>query len=203
VKDTDSLRVHTQRPRLTQKIDLPGQQDRLRQLILYVAQKCATAERMGLVKLNKILWRSDFEAFAIRQKPVTGRAYQRLDLGPAPREMPPLLREMNRDGLIRFEETDFGEGIIEKKPIAQASPNLSHFTEEDLAFVDAAITYYWNKSGRETSDDSHGIAWKSRENGEPIFYELALISENDLPTERVIKVARVLDQKLHRAYRSR
>jgi Protein of unknown function (DUF4065) len=158
---------------------------------------------MGLVKLNKILWRSDFEAYAIRQVPVTGRAYQRLDLGPAPREMPPLLREMLRDGLIRLEETDFGEGIIEKRPIAEAKPNLSYFSEDDIAFVDAAIAYYWNKTGRETSDDSHGIAWKSRENNESMFYELAFIADENLPTQQVIQVSRALNQRRRKAPHSK
>jgi hypothetical protein len=195
VKDTGTLRIHTQRPRLTPKVELPGQQDRLRQLILYVAEKCKDAERMGLVKLNKILWKADFESFAVRHRPVTGRAYQRLDLGPAPREMPPLLRELSKDGSIRFEETDFGDGVVEKRPIAERLPNLSYFDDVDISFVDASIAYYWNKNGRETSDDSHGIAWKSRDNGEAMFYELAFIDDTDLSAKQIIGVSNILRKK--------
>ncbi|MFZ3235603.1 MAG: hypothetical protein WA184_09560, partial [Stellaceae bacterium] len=73
---------------------------------------------MGLIKLNKILWKADFDAYAARNIPVTGRAYQRLELGPAPREMRPLLNEMIRARLIHLEETDFGDGVIEYRPIA-------------------------------------------------------------------------------------
>ena len=82
MKDTRGMRVKTTRPKLTPSVILPGKQDRLRQMILYVATKCAKAERMGLIKLNKILWKADFDAFAARQRPITGREYQRLDLGP-------------------------------------------------------------------------------------------------------------------------
>jgi hypothetical protein len=196
VKDPGTLRVQTERPRLTPRIDLPGRQERLRQMILYVAQKCASAERMGLVKLNKILWKADFDAFAARGIPVTGRAYQRLELGPAPREMRPLLDKMIASGLIHLEETDFGDGVIEYRPIVDAPKiTTSLFDDDDISFVDAAITHYWNMTGKETSDDSHGIAWKSRKNGEPMFYELSLIADIPLSTSQIIDISRVMRSK--------
>jgi hypothetical protein len=49
------------RPRLTWKVPLPGGQKRLREAVLYVSAACKDAERFGLVKLNKIIWRADFE----------------------------------------------------------------------------------------------------------------------------------------------
>ena len=200
MEDTGTLRVQTQRLRLTPKVDLPGQQDRLRQLILYVAQKCQAAERMGLIKLNKILWKADFDAYAARRVPITGRAYQRLELGPAPREMRPLLREMIRDGLIHLEETDFGDGIIEFRPIADKDPSGSYFDDDDMSFVDASIVYYWNMTGKETSDDLHGIPWKSRKNNEPMFYELAFISDIPISTKQIISVSSVIRKKSSRIF---
>jgi len=197
MKDTGTLRVHTQRPRLTPKVNLRGEQDRLRQMILYISEKCAPAERMGLIKLNKILWKADFDAFAARQIPVTGRAYQRLELGPAPREMRPLLRDMLRDRLIHFEETDFGDGVIEMRPIADTRPALDNFTPEDVSYVDAAIAYYWNMNGRETSDDSHGIAWKSRKNNDPMYYELSFLSDAPISSRQIIGLSRVILNKKH------
>ena len=124
-------------------------------------------ERFGLIKLNKIVWRSDFAAFAARSVPVTGRAYQRLMLGPAPVEMQPLLAEMQQDGLITIRMLSFGFGpdgkeILEKRPVANAEPNLRWFSADDLTYVDQAISYYWGMTGTETSDDSHGPAWKTR-----------------------------------------
>jgi hypothetical protein len=185
VKDTAGMRVQNASPSLTARIDLPGQQDRLRQMILYISEKCVEAEQFGLVKLNKILWKADFEAFASRRKPVTGRPYQRLELGPAPKEMKPVLMEMETDGIIRFDLTDFGEGIIEKRPIALAEPHLINFTPDDLKFVVRAIGYYWDKTGMETSDDSHGIAWKSRANGDLMYYELSYLSDEEIsPRQR-------------------
>jgi hypothetical protein len=162
------MRVQTTRPKLTASLSLPGGQDRLRQLILYVSLRCETAERFGHIKLNKIIWKADFDAYAYRKMPITGRAYQKLEWGPAAKEMLPLLTEMERVGLIQwmqenFGKDDSGKDIVEHRPIAKIPPNLSYFCRDDLKFVEDSIRYYWNKTGTEASDDFHGIAWKSRD----------------------------------------
>lgn len=180
MRDTGTMRVQTKRPQLTPKVDLPGGQDRLRQMILYVSIRNVKAERFGLVKLNKIIWRADFDAFAARGRPITGRAYQRLPQGPAAREMKPLLTEMERDGSITYFETDFGDNVVEYRPIATIGPNLANFTKEDLDFVEASIAHYWNMTGTETSDDSHGAAWKTRGNKAPMYYELSYLSDDPI-----------------------
>ena len=184
--------------RLTERIDLPGGQSRLREMILYVSKKCATAERFGAIKLNKILWKADFDAFASRGVPITGRGYQRLPLGPAPREMPRVYNDMLRDGLIRVERIDFGqndagEDVVELRTIALVEPNLTRFDASDLCFVDDAIAYYWKMTGTETSDDSHGVAWRTHHNGAPLPYELARLSDKPLSLkmrERIVTRAR-------------
>src|SRR5947209_2464575 len=99
-------------PRFTWKVDLPGGQRRLREAVLYTAHRCIEAPYFGLVKLNKILWRADFDSFADRGQPVTGRQYQRLPQGPAPVEMVPVLNGMLADGLVKIERVrvyDFDE----------------------------------------------------------------------------------------------
>ena len=116
--------------------------------------------------------------------PVTGRPYQRLSFGPAPVEMAPLLEEMIQDGLLRYDNVDFGDGIIEKRPIAIAAPSMRFFSEDDIEFVIQAILYYWDKTGKGASDNSHGVAWSTRENGDPMPYELAYLSDETLDTGR-------------------
>lgn len=204
MKNTGSLRIQTHRPRLTAKVDLPGGQDRLRQLILYVARRCETATYFGLTKLNKILWKADFEAFAARQRPITGRSYQRLPLGPALREMVPLLKEMLRDGILQLEivyygKDEEGRDVEEKRPKAAAEPKLSYFTEEDMGFVERAIAYYWTKTGRETSDDSHGVAWKARKHKSAMYYELSYLSDDQITdVERADLIRKLRSRRIGR-----
>jgi hypothetical protein len=168
--------------KLTYRVKLPGGQNRLREMVLYVSEHSADAEFFDLVKLNKILWKADFSAFADRKIPVTGRAYQRLPLGPAPVEMRPLLAEMMQDGQLElmpfcFGKDQSGKDIIEYRPVAKVTPVLRWFSVDDLSYVDASIKYYWPLTGRETSDDSHGIAWSSRNDLDPMPYESAIFSD--------------------------
>jgi hypothetical protein len=182
--------------KMTTKFDLPGGQDRLRQAILYISSKCESAESFGLTKLNKTLWKADFSSYAAREVPVTGRPYQRLPNGPAPVEIPRVLRDMIRDEVITLRPFDFGNGVIEKRPIAHAKANPRMFSAVDKTFLDAAISYYWDLTGEETSDDSHGIAWKSRQDKDPMPYELALLLDAPISaTQRAAIIKREIGRQ--------
>jgi hypothetical protein len=180
---------------LTYRVDLPGGQERLAEAILYVSEKCRSAERFGLIKLNKIIWRADFSAFQARRVPVTGRAYQRLRFGPAPIEMRPLLNEMQDSGSIEIERVDLGEGKVEQRVVGNIPPHSRFFSPDDLEFLDQAIEYYWDKTGMESSDDSHGIAWKTHEDGDPLPYELVFLSDRELEPEQVKKFAAMAKER--------
>lgn len=185
--------------KLTYRFRLPGGQGRLREMILYVSERNPDTERFGLTKLNKTLWKADFSAFASRGIPVTGRAYQRLQLGPAPVEMKPLLAEMLQDEQLELIQSFFGKNaegkdIIEQRPIAKIAPVLRWFSVDDLSYVDAAIAYYRPFTGRETSDDSHGIAWSSRNDLDPMPYESAIFSDEQ-PGEPQLNRLAVIGQE--------
>lgn len=166
-------------PKLTFRVDLPGGQGRLREAVLYVCKKCVDAPYFGLTKLNKILWYADFTSFAERAQPVTGREYQRLDFGPAPIEMRPLLNEMQHKGEISIDEARVFV-FDERRPRALASPVLRNFSPADLGYIDRAIERFWSMTGKETSDASHGVAWRTRKNGDAMPYELAYLDDEPL-----------------------
>jgi antitoxin SocA-like protein len=132
-------------PKLTWRVSLPRGQRRLREAIIYVAKKCETAPHLGLVKLNKIIWRADFDSFAQRGQPVTGRQYQRLPQGPAPVEMLPVLNEMQADRLLRIDRRKIVD-FVEHRPVALVDPNLTLFSKGDIDFLDHAIAIYWDEN---------------------------------------------------------
>jgi len=161
----------------TVTVDLPGGQSRAREAILYVAKRCEGARHFGAVKLNKILWKADFDSFVARGVPVTGRQYRRQKFGPTLYEMIPIQKEMLRDGAIRIENRDLGDGFIENRTIALDVPRLRLLGTDDIRYIDSAIEHYWDMTGTESSDESHGVAWKTRANGDPMPYETALLSD--------------------------
>ena len=127
---------------------------------------------------------------------MTGRPYHRLALGPAPVEMKPLLAEMMQDGHLElqsffFGKDQYGKDIIEYRPLAKVTPVLRWFSDDDLYYVNNSISYYSQFTGRETSDDSHGIAWSSRNDLDPMPYEFAIFSDEhpkDLQLNRLATI---------------
>lgn len=180
------------RQKLTWVVDLPGGLRRLSEAVLYVSKKCETAPYFGLVKLNKILWRCDFDSFAQRGQPVTGRQYQRLKQGPAPVEMRPVLNELQAAGILKIVRVTKGNRE-EQRPTALVDPVLTFFSPQDLECLNHAIEVLWNKTGKEVSDLSHGAAWKTAEQGEAIPYEFAYLSDEQLKRRQETKLLKLAE----------
>lgn len=179
------------------RVDLPGGQRRLKEAAIYVMRRAEDFDFFGLVKLNKILWRADFQAYRHRRIPVTGRAYQKLKAGPAPVEMLPLLTEMRQAGIVTLRETNVPN---EQRPVASVEPVLTDFSPIDLGYLDEAISYYRDMTAKQTSDDSHGVAWKTRDFGDHIPYDAAIFDDGPVSSrleDRFHEIARSM--KLHSA----
>jgi Antitoxin SocA-like, Panacea domain len=161
-------------------------------MVLYVALRCTGAKYFGAIKLNKIIWKADFDSYAARGIPITGREYRRRYFGPALLEMLPVHKDMLRDGLIEMSLRDYGDGMVERRTVALSKPDLRFFTPDDLAYVEAAIRYYWDKTGTESSDDSHGAAWRTRRDGDPMPYELAFLSDEPLDLPQLMHVEELI-----------
>jgi hypothetical protein len=97
--------------------------------------------------------------------------------------MLPVLNELLADGQLVFRQVPVFR-YTETRPVAIGEPNLTLFSRSDLDYLDRAIAFYWDKTGRETSDSSHGVAWKSRENGEPMPYELSYLSDEPISSNQ-------------------
>jgi hypothetical protein len=71
---------------------------------------------------------------------------------------------------------------------------MTFFSPNDVSFPDRAIAAYWDKSGKETSDLSHGVAWKTREDGDPMPYELAYLSDTPLGANQRARLLKLAEQ---------
>lgn len=180
--------IRAQEKKLTYRVDLSGGQRRLKEAILYVAKEGRQMQFFGRIKLNKILWRSDFRSFYERGQPVTGRTYQKLEWGPALVEMVPVMSDLLREGLVVEESQSFGDAT-EFRPVPRAEPVLKMFSGEDIEYLNESLRHYWNMTGMESSDESHGIAWKTRKIGEGIPYEAAYFEDRQLPKQSIDRLA--------------
>jgi hypothetical protein len=90
--------------------------------------------------------------------------------------MKPLLDDMLLDRLIRIDERQQGV-YTERRPVALVDPTLRYFSADDVTFLDNAVENFQSHTGREVSASSHGVAWLTRKDGDPMPYDLALLSD--------------------------
>ncbi len=172
--------------------DIPGK-ERLRELILYISGKCADDSTFGAVKLNKILFFSDFSSYSDSGRPITGVEYMKLPQGPAPRQLVPVRKEMEKKREIAIAPTQFGN-YIQKRIVPLRPPNLGDFSGEDIAFVDSVIQALWGVTATQCSNLSHQRAWRIAGDEEAIPYEAALLSDEPV-TDYEINRVKTLSKK--------
>ncbi len=114
---------------------------KLRELILYVADRCGCDDAFGATKLNKILFYSDFLAYLYLGKAITGQEYQALEHGPAPRRLLPIQGAMEAQGEALVAVKKFFNWK-QKRTIALREPDLDSFSVEEVALVDELIQNY-------------------------------------------------------------
>ena len=150
---------------------------RLKELILYVAMKCSGDPAFGATKLNKILWKSDFMAFAHHGTPITGVEYMKLPKGPVPRRLKPLQDELVRDERAVVAELPAQWTFTRKVTVPLTPPDLSMFTSDQIALVDDVIADYLPLTAKEVSELSHGKAWEAAHDRETIPYETVFLAD--------------------------
>lgn len=178
----------TVRPRPEAAKDFDGSiafhEEKFKELLLYVATRCETNPRFGATKLNKVLFYADFLAFARWGSPITGARYQRLQWGPAPRQLPPMVQRLMRAGDAYIEPVG-----RQKRLVAMRPPSLSCFTQVELDLVNEVIERLWNHTAVEVSDLSHEmVGWRAFATKEDIPYPTVFVSAQ-APTEDDIEWA--------------
>lgn len=182
------------RKHLHETLNVPRGAQRFRELIVYISRKCESDPHFGAVKLNKILYYSDFRAFERFGLPLTGMRYFRLEQGPAPRALLPVRNALIQEGALKIEYVRIGN-VEQHRTIALRDPVLSHFTEDEIALVDSVIKELWNQNATEVSDASHDVRWRVLENQDPVPYEFAYLSDEPI-TEREAKRTKELAAEL-------
>jgi uncharacterized phage-associated protein len=166
---------------------------RLRELMLYVAQKCSDDPSFGATKLNKILYFSDFVSYLNDGQPVTGAEYMAQQHGPVPRRLIPVRQELEQSG----------DAVVEKRTrlaheqhrlVPMRDPDLSLFTAREIAIVDEIIDRLRGRPAWQVSLLSHGIAWNIADEGESIPYQAAFLSSDPLSPEDIARAQELINE---------
>jgi Protein of unknown function (DUF4065) len=97
-------------------------QERLAELIVYIADRLIGDPRFGATMLNKVLFFADFEAYRRTGQSITGAVYQHLPQGPCAHQLLPAIQSLGSD--VVWKETNTYAGK-QKQLIALAQPGWS------------------------------------------------------------------------------
>lgn len=156
---------------------------KLRELVLYVCTTSEGDEAFGSVKLNKLLFYSDFLTYLRHGVSITEQEYQKLKNGPAPRLMLPLLNDMKASEQLAMAERRYF-GLAQRKPIALREADLSKFSAQEIATVNQVLQTFQKHNGTEISELSHSFTgWQLAEEGETIPYSSVLLHRRELTAQ--------------------
>ncbi len=157
-------------------MSIGGSEKKLAELILYISQKCAGDDYFGSVKLNKILFFSDFIAYGTWGKTISNAGYQHQPNGPVLHRMLPVIEELKRSASLAIQPTNCG-GYRQNRPVNLREPDLSVFEAREIALVDDWIERLKPLSASQISRMTHETAsWCSTDDYQEIDPRTVFIS---------------------------
>lgn len=176
------------RPDISSKLtfgeDNERTRERLRELILYIAEKSRNDQKFGATKLNKILYYSDFLSFREYGESITGAQYMRLNHGPVPTHLKPVRIDMlNRGDIVVEQRPYYTRNLDVLTPLRKA--NIDLFTTREIVLVDAIIEELRDLDATEVSSLSHSRAWEIANERDAIPYEAIFLSDESLTDDDI------------------
>lgn len=162
------------------------QSRKFKELMLYFSKRGLDEGLViGSTKLNKLLFFTDFRAYAELGAPVTGARYQKLEWGPAARQLLPMRDELLRDQEVRYQsrsEDDLNDVL---EPIS--APDTKVLSDDERRIADEVFEELRSYTATGASDLSHlkSAGWKVVELHEDIPYESAFVITDPPPAEAI------------------
>lgn len=172
------------------------QDEKLRELIVYISWRSRKDPNFGAIKLNKLLFFADTAAYRELGKSITGSEYQHLPEGPCPRRILParehLLSQTPRAIELAYQQTAIGNRL--HRIIPKRKP-YSIFSRPERDIVDRIVKHFESYTGTQLSDLSHKeLGWRFTTDYQTIHLRTSWLSPEPL-TEEQIQVGQQLARK--------
>jgi len=172
-------------------MDVTYDEGKFTELLLHVADRLSDDRFGGATKLNKALFFIEFTHVRRHNRAVSGCEFQRLDHGPAPRQLLPVRGRLVASGAAELQTEDF-LGRPQHRLIPKREADLSCFSAEEQQTVDDVLAQLSPLSAAQASDLSHlEPGWRLTEIGETIPYSTAFLGYPQIstPTSRRLSEA--------------
>lgn len=148
----------------------PFDLERVGQTVLYLV----SGVRTGMVKLNKMLWYTDFLSYKRSSVAFVGLPYRHLPLGPVSDHYKLLFAEVEDEGYVRGDFVAYSSGAEGTEYKCAASFDTSLFTRDELCVLDAVKAQIGPLTASQAADLSHKErAWIETQPNDVISYDFA------------------------------
>ena len=160
------------------------------QYILTLSQD--NPEKLGAIRLNKVLWYADTTNFKVHGKSLTGQKYKKRRMGPVPAKILAALEELQEDGVLEVIEPQYKFDVRTYKTKTEFQSNL--LSEEDKALLESMLGMVGGYTANAISEETHGDLWASIEEGGEIPLFATLASHSGAITFEVAEWAKAIVQ---------
>lgn len=162
------------------------------ELLLYVAERLQGDRAGGATKLNKVIFFAEFTHVRRHGAAISGCEFQKLDHGPAPRQLVPVRKRLVASGDAELREEDF-LGRTQHRLVPLRPVDLSVFTEDERKTIDDVVDQLAGLTAAQVSDLSHEEpGWRLTDIGETIPCAAALLGARQVSTPTTRRVSREL-----------
>lgn len=153
--------------------------DKTKAIIAYIInyfQCSGIANKLGKVKLVKILWFADREFMYKYYKQLTDLEYRKMPQGPMPTNIEKILKNMQEKGIIKpFHTSKYG--YKQQCFLCLKEPDLNQFSAQEISILDKVIVELQNKSAKQISNQTHDELWNSIEQGKIMPLESVFLQD--------------------------
>lgn len=152
---------------------------KLKNVILYILEKCGGKPNLGETVLYKLLYFIDFDGFEVLGKPIIGLNYIRLQYGPVPiaNEYKSAIKEMVDNNELKIFSQQY-YGMLQKRYVALQNYKVGSLRPEEIKVIDSVINRLSDMSAAQIETYVHeDIPWKITGNNQIIPYDLVIDRE--------------------------
>ncbi|MES2616273.1 MAG: type II toxin-antitoxin system antitoxin SocA domain-containing protein [Bacteroidota bacterium] len=169
----------TKQKKQSERIAVPTLQiAKLKNVLLYILEKCAGKPNVGETVLYKLLYFADFNYYEQYEEHLTGAKYRKLPYGPVPAKLDTIIAQMAADGELQRVKTKY-HGHTQTRYLPLQRANLMELKASEKETLDRVIEQMGDWSATAISDYSHkDMPWLASKEGEDINYELVFYRDS-------------------------
>lgn len=150
---------------------------KLKAVVHYICASCKDTNKLGATKLNKVLFHVDLAAYIQSGKSVSGSAYVKRQHGPCPKDILPVLNELEREKKIAISHSRFFN-YDKKDFVSLEDPEIDLLDKDDIVLINTVIDYVCDThTATSISEETHNIVWHAANIGEEIPMSAFLVAQ--------------------------